>query len=64
MQLFLTALLLTLFTSVSLAQPADVEQEVTQYEFTVTEVYQEREEGWKMLGMSFSSVRDTHEIEH
>ena len=149
MKLFLTALLLTLLTSVSLAQPADVEQEVTELsakkwqwmadkqvdslavlfddgarfvhmsgswgkareldiiesgsihyakadvhdvvvevsgntvmlwnritltaevrgntvsnEFTVTEVYQEREEGWTMLGMSFSSVRDTHEIEH
>ena len=30
MKLFLTALLLTLLTSVSLAQPADVEQEVTE----------------------------------
>ncbi|AFL85121.1 hypothetical protein Belba_2571 [Belliella baltica DSM 15883] len=32
-------------------------------EFTVTEVYQKMEENWKMLAMTFSSVRDTHEIE-
>jgi len=31
-------------------------------EFTVTEVYQRRGKGWKMLAFTFSSVRDTHEI--
>jgi hypothetical protein len=33
-------------------------------EFTVTEVYQKQGEDWKMLALTFSSVRDTHEIEH
>ena len=33
-------------------------------EFTVTEVYQKQGEEWKMLALTFSSVRDTHEIEH
>lgn len=32
-------------------------------EFTVTEVYQKQVEGWKLLGLTFSSVRDTHQIE-
>ena len=31
-------------------------------EFTVTEVYQKQGENWKMLALSFSSVRDTHQI--
>ena len=33
-------------------------------EFTVTEVYQKREEGWKLLDLTFSKVRDIHSIEH
>lgn len=33
-------------------------------EFTVTEVYQKQEDGWKLLDLTFSSVRDTHKIEH
>lgn len=33
-------------------------------EFTVTEVYQHREGVWKMLALTFSSVRDTHSIAH
>lgn len=33
-------------------------------EFTVTEVYQKLGEDWKMLVLTFSSVRDTHEIVH
>ena len=33
-------------------------------EFTVTEVYQKEDGGWKLLDLTFSSVRDTHEIEH
>lgn len=32
-------------------------------EFTVTEVYQKEDSAWKMLALTFSSVRDTHEIE-
>ena len=32
-------------------------------EFTVTEIYKKNPEGWKLLDMTFSSVRDTHEIE-
>lgn len=33
-------------------------------EFTVTEVYQKQEDEWKLLDLTFSSVRDTHELEH
>jgi len=33
-------------------------------EFTVTEFYQKEGDGWKLLDLTFSSVRDTHEIEH
>jgi ketosteroid isomerase-like protein len=33
-------------------------------EFTVTEVYQKQADGWKLLVLTFSSVRDTHSIEH
>ncbi len=33
-------------------------------EFTVTEIYQNQESGWKLLDLTFSSVRDTHSIEH
>ncbi|NND31572.1 MAG: nuclear transport factor 2 family protein [Saprospiraceae bacterium] len=33
-------------------------------EFTVTEVYQKQGEDWKLLDLTFSSVRDTHKIEH
>lgn len=32
-------------------------------EFTVTEVYQKEDSAWKMLALTFSSVRDTHGIE-
>lgn len=32
-------------------------------EFTVTEVYQKEGSDWKMMAMTFSSVRDTHQIE-
>jgi Domain of unknown function (DUF4440) len=31
-------------------------------EFTVTEVYQKQGKRWKMLALTFSSVRDTHQI--
>lgn len=33
-------------------------------EFTVTEVYKKRGNDWKLLALTFSSVRDTHKIEH
>ena len=31
-------------------------------EFTVTEVYQKHGSDWKLLALTFSSVRDTHQI--
>ena len=31
-------------------------------EFTVTEVYQKKGKEWKLLALTFSSVRDTHQI--
>lgn len=33
-------------------------------EFTVTEVYKKEGKDWKLLDLTFSSVRDTHKIEH
>ncbi len=33
-------------------------------EFTVTEVYEKDGGNWKMLALTFSSVRDTHTIKH
>lgn len=33
-------------------------------EFTVTEVYQNDDDTWKLLDLTFSSVRDSHSIEH
>ena len=33
-------------------------------EFTVTEIYQKQDGDWKLLDLTFSSVRDTHKIEH
>jgi len=33
-------------------------------EFTVTEVYQLEQDSWKMLALTFSSVRDTHQLQH
>lgn len=32
-------------------------------EFTVTEVYQRQGSDWKLLALTFSSVRDTHQIQ-
>ena len=32
-------------------------------EFTVTEIYKKQNEDWKLLDLTFSSVRDTHSIE-
>jgi len=33
-------------------------------EFTVTEIYKKLGNDWKLLDLTFSSVRDTHSIEH
>ena len=33
-------------------------------EFTVTEVYKRQGNDWKLLALTFSSVRDTHVIKH
>src|SRR5688572_7435604 len=33
-------------------------------EFTVTEVYKKENDNWKLLALTFSSVRDTHTIKH
>lgn len=33
-------------------------------QFTVTEVYKKQENGWSLLALTFSSVRDTHTIKH
>ncbi len=33
-------------------------------EFTVTEVYKKQKKEWKLLALTFSSVRDTHIIKH
>lgn len=33
-------------------------------EFTVTEVFKKQKEDWKLLALTFSSVRDTHVIKH
>jgi Domain of unknown function (DUF4440) len=33
-------------------------------EFTVMEVYKKQKKDWKLLALTFSSVRDTHAIKH
>lgn len=43
---------------------AEVRGKLVSNEFTVTEVYQKNQSAWEMLGLTFSSVRDTHEITH
>lgn len=43
---------------------AVVREQVVVTEFTVTEVYQKQGVDWKMLALTFSSVRDTHQIKH
>jgi hypothetical protein len=43
---------------------AIVREQVVVTEFTVTEVYQKQGRKWKMLALTFSSVRDNHEIKH
>lgn len=43
---------------------AIVRENVAKTEFTVTEIYQKKGKDWKLLGLTFSSVRDTHTIAH
>ena len=43
---------------------AVVREQVVVTELTVTEVYQKQGNSWKLLDLTFSSVRDTHQIKH
>lgn len=52
-----TAVVWNRITLVANVRGADVSTE-----FTVTEVYQKQKKVWKMLALSFSSVRETHQI--
>lgn len=52
-----TAVVWNRITLVANVRGADVTTE-----FTVTEVYQKQKKNWKMLALTFSSVRDTHQI--
>ena len=52
-----TAIVWNRITLVAVVRGSDV---IT--EFTVTEVYQKIKKDWKMLALTFSSVRDTHQI--
>ena len=52
-----TAILWNRITLVAHVRGNDVSNE-----FTVTEIYKKGEDGWKLLDLTFSSVRDTHEI--
>jgi hypothetical protein len=53
-----TAILWNRITLVAVVRGNEVSNE-----FTVTEVYQQQEDGWKLLDLTFSSVRDSHSIE-
>lgn len=52
-----TAVVWNRITLVANVRGADVSTE-----FTVTEVYQKQKKAWKMLALTFSSVRDTHQL--
>lgn len=54
-----TAILWNRITLIAHVRGSDVSTE-----FTVTEVYQKHESNWKLLNLTFSSVRDTHTLEH
>jgi Domain of unknown function (DUF4440) len=41
---------------------AVVRENEVKTEFTVTEVYQKKGKNWKLLALTFSSVRDSHQI--
>ena len=43
---------------------AEVRGNEVSNEFTVTEVYRKVDDDWKLLDLTFSSVRDTHSLEH
>lgn len=43
---------------------ADVRGSEVTTQFTVTEVYKKERGSWKLLALTFSSVRDTHIIKH
>ena len=43
---------------------AEVRGNEVSNEFTVTEIYQKVDDDWKLLDLTFSSVRDTHSLEH
>jgi Domain of unknown function (DUF4440) len=53
-----TAILWNRITLVAHVRGSDVTTE-----FTVTEIYKKEKDGWKLLDLTFSSVRDTHVIE-
>jgi hypothetical protein len=52
-----TAIVWNRITLVAVVRGSDVTTE-----FTVTEVYKKQGKSWKMLALTFSSVRDTHQI--
>ena len=52
-----TAILWNRITLVAVVRGNEVSNE-----FTVTEIYEMQEDGWKLSGLTFSKVRDTHTI--
>ena len=54
-----TAILWNLITLTAVVRGSDA---IT--EFTVTEVYKKQSKNWKLLALTFSSVRDSHQIKH
>jgi len=54
-----TAILWNRITLVAVVRGNEVSNQ-----FTVTEVYNKQEGSWKLLDLTFSSVRDNHSIEH
>jgi hypothetical protein len=54
-----TAILWNRITLLAIVRGSEVSTQ-----FTVTEVYKKQDSNWKMLGLTFSSVRDTHVIKH
>jgi len=54
-----TAVLWNRITLVAHVRGSDVSNE-----FTVTEVYKKKGDDWSMMALTFSKVRDTHELAH
>ena len=54
-----TAILWNRITLVAVVRGNEVSNE-----FTVTEIYEKQADDWLLLDLTFSSVRDTHSIEH